>query len=510
MRRRAAHPQVVRRPDASPADRPRQSTHRRLTRHMAATIELYLVRHAIAAERGPNYPDDRERPLTSEGIARFKRRSPGPEGRSTSSSTSSSRARWCARVTRRELLAAGLAAKPRDNRDRSAGAGRPDGQVLDAVAKYSKRYAAHRAGRPRAGSRRARRAAAALRGTIEFKKGAVCCIDLDGAMPTGPGTLRWLLPPKALRALAPERARCAARSSSSTRFPAAAGRARLARASSSRSRCCRRTTSTPTFASDHRSRRTPTGFRSEGAAANVDLVIAWGGDGTVNEAACALAGTNVPLAIVPGGSGNGLARDLVIPFDPAAALTIAATGMTRSIDAGELHDSLFFNIAGIGFDARIAARPGRARLRGVACSATSSPPWVSCAVISRAGIRSTRSTIMTARRSPPTSGPAGAVHRARELTSVRQRRADRAARAARRRDDRDRRRRAAVDAEHHAAGAGVFPRHAARRPRPADAIGGVDGNVVRRADSVSRRRRAAHGADSHRACALVAVPSRSG
>ena len=40
---------------------------------MAATIELYLVRHAIAAERGPNYPDDRERPLTSEGIARFKR-----------------------------------------------------------------------------------------------------------------------------------------------------------------------------------------------------------------------------------------------------------------------------------------------------------------------------------------------------------------------------------------------------------------------------------------------------
>ena len=40
---------------------------------MAATIELYLVRHAIAAERGPNYPDDRERPLTSEGIVRFKR-----------------------------------------------------------------------------------------------------------------------------------------------------------------------------------------------------------------------------------------------------------------------------------------------------------------------------------------------------------------------------------------------------------------------------------------------------
>ena len=40
---------------------------------MAGTVELLLVRHAIAAERGPNYPDDRKRPLTSEGVTRFKR-----------------------------------------------------------------------------------------------------------------------------------------------------------------------------------------------------------------------------------------------------------------------------------------------------------------------------------------------------------------------------------------------------------------------------------------------------
>ena len=39
---------------------------------MAAILELYLVRHAIAAERGPKYPDDRKRPLTPEGIKRFK------------------------------------------------------------------------------------------------------------------------------------------------------------------------------------------------------------------------------------------------------------------------------------------------------------------------------------------------------------------------------------------------------------------------------------------------------
>jgi YegS/Rv2252/BmrU family lipid kinase len=108
----------------------------------------------------------------------------------------------------------------------------------------------------------------------------------------------------------------------------------------------------------------PFRFSSEAAAANVDLVIAWGGDGTVNGAATGVAGTGIPFAIVPGGSGNGLARDLLIPFDPTAALTIAATGMTRAIDAGDLHGSLFFNVAGIGFDARIAARlaePGARR-----------------------------------------------------------------------------------------------------------------------------------------------------
>lgn len=102
----------------------------------------------------------------------------------------------------------------------------------------------------------------------------------------------------------------------------------------------------------------------EGVEANVDLVVAWGGDGTVNGAASACAETPVPLAIIPGGSGNGLARDLLIPLNAKAAFTIAATGSVRTIDAGDLHGSLFFNVAGIGFDARIADRlasPGARR-----------------------------------------------------------------------------------------------------------------------------------------------------
>lgn len=97
-------------------------------------------------------------------------------------------------------------------------------------------------------------------------------------------------------------------------------------------------------------------FALEAVAQKTDLVVVWGGDGTVNGGAAAVAGTGVPLAIIPGGSGNGLARDLSIPFDPAKALTIAATGRARAIDAGDLHGSLFFNVAGVGLDARIAGR----------------------------------------------------------------------------------------------------------------------------------------------------------
>lgn len=105
-------------------------------------------------------------------------------------------------------------------------------------------------------------------------------------------------------------------------------------------------------------------FAHDAVVAGVDAVIAWGGDGTVNGAASALVGTQIPLAIIPGGSGNGLARELLIPLQARAAFAVAATGRERLIDAGVLHGSLFFNVAGIGFDAGIANRlaaPGARR-----------------------------------------------------------------------------------------------------------------------------------------------------
>jgi YegS/Rv2252/BmrU family lipid kinase len=86
----------------------------------------------------------------------------------------------------------------------------------------------------------------------------------------------------------------------------------------------------------------------------VSLCVAWGGDGTINEVASALAFTNRSLGIIPSGSGNGFSREVGIPFDPPAALEIALGGRDRVIDAGEIEGRLFFNLAGVGLDARIA------------------------------------------------------------------------------------------------------------------------------------------------------------
>ena len=86
----------------------------------------------------------------------------------------------------------------------------------------------------------------------------------------------------------------------------------------------------------------------------VGLVFAWGGDGTVNEVASALAFTETALGIIPAGSGNGLATELGIPRDPAAAVAAGLGGSDRVIDAGELDGHLFFNVAGYGLDARVA------------------------------------------------------------------------------------------------------------------------------------------------------------
>jgi diacylglycerol kinase family enzyme len=89
------------------------------------------------------------------------------------------------------------------------------------------------------------------------------------------------------------------------------------------------------------------------AKAGADLVLACGGDGTVTAAAAGLAGTGIPLAIVPLGTGNLLARNLELPIDLGDALTVALTGSTRRLDAGTANGSLFLTMAGLGLDAKM-------------------------------------------------------------------------------------------------------------------------------------------------------------
>lgn len=109
---------------------------------------------------------------------------------------------------------------------------------------------------------------------------------------------------------------------------------------------------------------------TQGAIARgASVVVAWGGDGTVNEVASVLAfRPDVALGIVPSGSGNGLARELGLPFEARAAFDVALGGGGRRIDAGEIEGRLFFNVAGVGVDAFVAHRFAEhgARRRGFA------------------------------------------------------------------------------------------------------------------------------------------------
>jgi diacylglycerol kinase (ATP) len=98
--------------------------------------------------------------------------------------------------------------------------------------------------------------------------------------------------------------------------------------------------------------------------ANVDRVIAWGGDGTINEVAGPLRGTRIALGIVPSGSGDGLARSLGLRVAADAAFRAALTDVVAPIDVGLLGDRHFLNIAGVGFDAAVACAFNQRQQRG--------------------------------------------------------------------------------------------------------------------------------------------------
>ncbi len=94
------------------------------------------------------------------------------------------------------------------------------------------------------------------------------------------------------------------------------------------------------------------------------VVVAVGGDGTVNEVARALVHTQTALAIIPKGSGNGLARSLGIPMNVAEACQVLALGEELLIDSCQANDVPFFCTCGMGFDADVSAAFVNAPFRG--------------------------------------------------------------------------------------------------------------------------------------------------
>lgn len=101
------------------------------------------------------------------------------------------------------------------------------------------------------------------------------------------------------------------------------------------------------------------------AQEGINIVVAVGGDGTINEVARSLVHTDTALGIIPSGSGNGLARHLHIPLDPDAAIDILNQSVVHNLDYGRINGRPFFCTCGVGFDAFISMKFAEAGKRGV-------------------------------------------------------------------------------------------------------------------------------------------------
>ena len=166
---------------------------------MNEPFSVYLVRHAIAAERGAEWPNDDERPLTSRGAARFREVVAGLAalGVSFDEILTSPAVRT---IQTAELLAQGLTAAPPIVELAALSPTGSIAAVLGELAKRVDRDAVALVGHePAIGTLAARLAGAAT--PFEFKKGAVCRIDFDRPVAVGDGRLVWFAPPRLLRQL---------------------------------------------------------------------------------------------------------------------------------------------------------------------------------------------------------------------------------------------------------------------------------------------------------------------
>jgi len=162
-----------------------------------ATLELYLIRHGLAAERGEEYPDDSKRPLTSEGIARLRKEAKALDALDVNFDQILSSPLVRAKQTA-EVFAESMKSKPSiAMADALTPAGSP-AAVIQELGKHMRKARIALVGHePNMGE-----LAAFLIGAkvpLPFKKGAVCRIDFAVFPPKGKGALCWFVTPRMLR-----------------------------------------------------------------------------------------------------------------------------------------------------------------------------------------------------------------------------------------------------------------------------------------------------------------------
>ena len=164
-----------------------------------AVLELYLIRHGIAAERGEEYPDDSKRPLTSSGMSKLRDEAKGLNELEVTFGLIITSPLVRTKQTA-DIIAGTLKDKPQViTSDSLAPAGTPAG-VVQELGKHARQARIALVGHePNLGELAARLIGA--KSPIEFKKGAICRIDFEVLPPKGIGQLRWFIPPRILRRL---------------------------------------------------------------------------------------------------------------------------------------------------------------------------------------------------------------------------------------------------------------------------------------------------------------------
>jgi phosphohistidine phosphatase len=163
----------------------------------AERFELYLIRHGLAAERGDNYPDDTKRPLTSDGVQKLRREAKALLALDVTFDVILTSPLVRTRQTA-EIIGGAFRNPPPIVNMPSLAPGGSHNAIIEELAKHQRRHRIALVGHePGIGELAGR--LIGLRRPVEFKKGAICRIDVAALPPTGPGRLRWLLTPRILR-----------------------------------------------------------------------------------------------------------------------------------------------------------------------------------------------------------------------------------------------------------------------------------------------------------------------